>query len=161
MNQEKLHPILKEKLNQIEELPHTADVKYAIQGLNLNEAFEISGYAFSDTHVDIFLVEPIKNRDIIIESEDLFSLLFDFITELIYLLGAKNLIFCLFKNLQIHKESERYRLTTTAWGEELNLEKHDIKTEVKAMTYHQMEIDFASGTENFDDTVEITLVFDI
>lgn len=161
MKRAKLIPYLQEKFDHIEELPHTADVKYRISGSSLTEAFEMVGYAFSNTHVDVLSVEPIIPHEIEVEAEDLESLLFDFMTELIYILGTKYLIFSYLPDLRIDETPKGYKLKVTGWGEEIDSDKHDFKTEVKAMTYHEMSITFVSKSRSFNEPVGIVLVFDI
>ena len=64
----------------------------------------------------------------------------------------------MFSSVFVHKireEGQRFILNATLKGEIFNSEKHEIGTEVKAITYSFMKI------EEKDEKVEITMVFDI
>ncbi|MHA1143198.1 MAG: archease [Candidatus Helarchaeota archaeon] len=161
MKPEDIQSYLDEKFSRIEELPHTADVKYRLFGMNLADAFELAGYVFTDTHADIFSVNPIESIEISVSAEDLGSLLFEFIDELIFILSTKFLLISYFENLTINEKDEGFILHTIAWGEELDPSRHDLRTEVKAMTYHDLSIKFEKDNQSLSGPVCITLLFDI
>ncbi|MHC1590977.1 MAG: archease [Candidatus Helarchaeales archaeon] len=148
-------------MKKIKELPHTADVKYEITGENLKEAFELAGYAFTNTHADILTVIPKHSITLEVSGEDLESLLFEFISELIYVLGTRSLLISLFQDLEITKNDGMYSLRVIAWGEEIDPSRHDLKTEVKGMTYHDMKIESLSEAGMYEGPVRIILLFDI
>ncbi|WP_421077563.1 archease [Methanothermococcus sp. Ax23] len=123
-----------------------ADMGVIARGKTLEEAFEESAKALSNLMVNIGTVEKRIKREIEISSEDLYSLLYDFLTELLIILDSEYLIFSDF-DIKIHKKNrteneneEEYILKCVAYGEELDKEKHEPKEEVKAITYHKMEI---------------------
>lgn len=136
----------------------TADMGVIARGKTLEEAFKESAKALSNLMVNINNIEKKIKREIEISSEDLYSLLYDFLTELLVIMDSEYLIFSDFdiklyknnkekqkktkkneKNKNKNKEEE-YILKCVAYGEKLNKEKHEPKEEVKAITYHKMEI---------------------
>lgn len=150
---------LEEKLKKIEELEHIADVKYLVKGDNLNEAFELCGYCYGMTITNLQEIKQVEKIKFQIESEDLESLLYDFISELIFLFGTRNMIVNNFTNVEILKNEEFFSLNVIGFGEEFDQEKHEIGTEIKAMTYAEMKITFTNS--DFSKPVSIILVFDI
>jgi SHS2 domain-containing protein len=130
------------KINQksgYKELPHTADVYYEAYGPDLNSVFERIGEALFNTMTDIKKIEPKKTREIKVEAEDLESLVFEFIRELLYILDVEEELFSQFK-IKITEFKDKFLLMGTIKGEKLDRVKHISKTEVKAPTYAQMEI---------------------
>ncbi|MEJ2251730.1 MAG: archease [Candidatus Lokiarchaeota archaeon] len=93
--------------------------------------------------------------DIQIEAEDLKALLFDFLSEFLYIFDVKKLIFKTILVQRIEKVNKKYHLVAHLKGEKFDREKHEIGTEVKAITYSYMNI------EKVNDKYQINIVFDI
>lgn len=125
-------------------LPHTADIKIQVEGETLNEVFERAAYALMDTTVDIGRVEPKEEVQIEVTGSDLQELLYNFLEELIVLIDADSMVFSKF-NVNILEGEDGYRLKARVWGERLDLEKHNPKIHIKAITYHEMEIRKVDG----------------
>ncbi len=121
------------------ELPHTADVYLEVYAPTLNEAFEQAGVALFEVMTDISRVDTRLSMSFKIEAEDLYSLLFEYIRELLFLVDTEE---CLFRDfrVEIKSENEKYILNATIAGEKIDFNKHRLKTEIKAPTYAQMEI---------------------
>ena len=93
---------------------------------------------------DISKVKKDESREFEIVSEDLVSLLYDYLEELLFLQDTEFLFFSDFKvNIEkiVDDESsnlENYKLTCFARGEEIDWNVHSPKSEVKAITFHKM-----------------------
>ena len=79
-----------------------------------------------------------------VSGHDLKALLFDLISELLYHKDASGLVFSEIK-VSIKNGKNGYSLSCTAAGERWDRRKHEIRTEVKAATYNQMEIAQSKG----------------
>jgi len=88
---------------------------------------------------DITKVGKENKRTLEIKSENLESLLVNFLSELIYLHEVHNELYREF-DVNIEKE-DLLRLRASMEGEKIDLEKHDMDTEVKAVSYHDINID--------------------
>ncbi|USS41511.1 archease [Thermococcus aggregans] len=121
-----------------EHFEHTADIGIRGYGDTLEEAFEAVAIALFDVMVDVRKVEKKEVREIEVEGEDLYSLLYNFLEELLILHDTEGLVFVDF-DVKIEKTDKGYKLKAKAYGEKLS-EKHEPKEEVKAITYHEMEI---------------------
>jgi len=119
-------------------LEHMTDAFIEVTGNTLNEAFENSGIAVVDTMVDIKLVEKKETRKLELSANDLKSLLYNWLEEIIILTITEGFVPKTF-NVKIIK-NEIYSLSAEIGGEEINFEKHHFKLEIKAPTYHLMEI---------------------
>jgi SHS2 domain-containing protein len=117
----------------------TADVGYKAYGNTLEEAFENAALAMSEVMTDTSKIEPKVERKIQVESEDECALLYDWLSEFLVLLDVDFLVFSKFK-VEIEKKDEGFSLEGTVWGEEFNPEIHESRAEVKAVTYHLMDV---------------------
>ncbi|EDV23546.1 uncharacterized protein TRIADDRAFT_27346, partial [Trichoplax adhaerens] len=88
---------------------------------------------------DLRCVEPIKTQQIEAEGHDLESLLYHFLDEFLFLFSAEP--FFIAKNVKILKfDKENFRITAEGVGEIFDLSRHPQGTEVKAITYSNMQI---------------------
>ena len=122
----------------------TADIGFYAYGDSLEEAYENAGLAMFNVITDISKVKKDESREFEIVSEDLVSLLYDYLEELLFLQDTEFLFFSGFKvNIEkiVDENSsslENYKLTCSAYGEEINWDVHTHKSEVKAITFHKM-----------------------
>jgi SHS2 domain-containing protein len=115
----------------------TADTAFAAYGKDLNELFSNAALAMFEIMINTKKVKPEIKREVEIEAKDLHSLLFGWLNRLLVFYGSENLAFSKF-DVKIDKRN--FSLTSRCFGEKIDPEKHEVKTEVKACTYHKMEI---------------------
>ena len=130
-------------------LDHMTDAVIEAYGSTLEESFEFAGKALCDTMVDIKTVEPKLEVNIQASGHDIHSLLFDWLDKVMLLLVADGIVMSEFK-VKISR-NEGFLLEGIARGEKLNLRRHKYKVEIKAVTYHEMEIkeDSSGATVRF------------
>ncbi len=137
-------------------LDHTADVSVEARGTTLEEAFEQTVYSLMETITpSLSSISPKTERILTIEAEDKEALLFDFLSEFLYIFDVEELIFNKIEIQPITKKKNTYYLKALAKGEKFNKLKHEPGTEVKAITYSFMNI------EQKKNEVRIKIVFDI
>ncbi len=122
----------------------TADVGYKAYGETLEEAFENAALAMFEVITDTSKIEPEIERKIEVESEDEYALLYDWLSEFLFMLDVDYLVFSKFE-VKIEKKEEGFSLKGTAWGEEFDPEIHESRAEVKAVTYHLMDVKQDNG----------------
>ena len=128
---------------------HTADVGIKAWGKTLDEAFENSALAVFEIMTDTSKIEPKVSVDIEVDGYDLENLLYRWIESLLFYYDAELLIFGRFQ-----VKIDGLKLKAKAFGERFDETKHERRTVVKAMTYHEMSI-------KTNGNVEITFVVDI
>jgi len=131
-----------------ETLEHTADILVRCTGRTMEECFESAALALFDQMVDIATVEPKDKYSFVIEAEDIEDRLFLFLSELLYLMDAESAVMGKFS-----VRSEGSELRCEAYGETLDTGKHRPRTEIKAITYHMMDID--------EEGPSVTVLFDV
>lgn len=117
-------------------LDHTADVMIKAHGSTLEECFENAAYALTDQMVDASRVKPEIEMTFQVTGEDPESLLYNFLSEFLYLRDAKHLVFSTFK-VRIEGNS----LSCSAKGETYEARRHGPRHDVKAVTYHMLHVD--------------------
>lgn len=117
----------------------TADIGFKAYGNNMNEAFENAGLAIFNIISDTDGIHPENSRSFEITSEDEVSLLYDYLEELLFYHEVDFMLFSEF-NVEIRQLDEGYNLKATIKGEDINWEKHERKTEIKAITFHMMDV---------------------
>ncbi len=121
----------------------TADIGIIAYGRDLNELFENAALAVFDIMCNVEKVNPKEEREINVEEEDLGDLLVSWLTELLALKDIENILFGKF-DVNIENKNKKYILNAKAYGEKAK-EEHELETEVKAITYHKMEIKKEDG----------------
>ncbi len=125
---------------QYEYLDHTADIKFRAYGKTREEVFENAALAMFNVIIDTEKVSGDTAREICLKSPDLESLLVDWLSELLYLFEVDEIVFRKFRVEKIREEKGEYSITAQALGEKYSLESLPFETEIKAVTYNQLEI---------------------
>lgn len=115
----------------------TADVAFVAYGKNLDELFANSALAMFEVMVNTKQIKPKVKREVKVKGNDLQSLLFNWLNQLLVYVDSKNLAFSEF-NVKVDEKS--LKLKAVCRGEKIDREKHETRTEVKAATYHKMEV---------------------
>ncbi|AUB55828.1 MAG TPA: archease [Methanobacterium subterraneum] len=130
----------KNTLKQFEFFDVTADVGFRAYGQDLNDAFGNAALAMFEVMTDTSQVKPKVIREILVESEDEKALLYDWLSELLFIHDYEGLVFSQFTVTIQQKDPETFNLSAVVWGEEFNQATHEVRDEVKAVTFHLMEI---------------------
>ena len=123
-------------MKKFEYFEATADIGFKAYGKTLNEAFENAGLAIFNIMSDTDGIEPSTEISFEVTSEDDVSLLYDYLEELLFYHEVE---FMLFSEFDV-KIDEGFHLSATIKGEPINWERHERKTEIKAITFHMMEV---------------------
>lgn len=118
-------------------IDHTADVGVKACGDTLAEAFEEAAKAMFDIITDKSEIENVGQYTIELKADDLEQLLVDWLSELLFLNSANNLVFGFFK---IDLDEKNNSLSAKIFGEKYDISKHKVGTEIKAVTYHMLEV---------------------
>lgn len=122
---------------------HKADVGVRGIGKSLEEAFAECGKAMFSVMVELGKVEAKEPVKMEVEAADKEQLLVNFLNELLYLRDVKEMVFSRF-DLYI-TEGAKWVLKGRAFGEKLEKEKHSIKGDVKAASFHQLKVEEGDG----------------
>ena len=121
-------------MKKFEIVDHTADVGLIAYGATREDVFINAATGMFSLITDLDRTNPSHRQEISIVADDFEELLITWLNELLYYFDAENLIFCRFEIVLLNRE----RLEGVAWGETVDLSRHEIKTAIKAATYHQI-----------------------
>ena len=114
---------------------HTADIGLVVYGNDIKQIFSRAATGLFSLITDVEQIKAGIERQIELSSQDMESLLVDWLNELIYIFEVEHM---LFKRFEINSlEDNRIRAVCT--GEKIN-RQHRIYREVKAATYHTLSI---------------------
>ncbi len=116
----------------------TADVAIESRGDTLEELFTASAMATFEVMADTSGIQPEIKKVLHLENSEIDGLLFDWLAELIYLKDSEFMLFGKY-DIKITKNTN-YQLDAEILGEEINQSKHDLRCDVKAITFHLFEV---------------------
>ncbi len=122
----------------IQYLEHATDAFILVTAPSLTDAFTLAGQSVVDITLDKKTIEEKEQRTLKVSGKDLRYLLLNWLEEVNYQLITEGFAIARF-SLDISKNST-YELTSTIYGEPIDLKKHHFKMEIKAPTFHMMEI---------------------
>ncbi|MGC8975377.1 MAG: archease [Thermoprotei archaeon] len=127
-------------------LEHTADAYFEASGKTLEEAFENAGKALFEVMLDTSRVEC-KTRKLVVDGGiDAYNAFYRWLEDLLIIFNVEKLAFTQFKvvfekSLKTLSELNKpLRFLGEVCGENVDPEKHEIRKEVKAVTYSLMKI---------------------
>lgn len=122
-------------------IEHTADLGFKVYGASLEELFAHAAEAFFEAMVALEGVAEATERSIEVEADAPDNLMVSWLSELLYLFDTERLVF---KRFQV-KRIENNRLKANVRGEVLDPARHEIKSGIKAVTYHQLYVKEKDG----------------
>ena len=120
-------------------LTHTTDAYIEAVGFTLEESFGYAATAMFDTMCNIATVSNSLVERIHVEGSDEVSLLYDWLEALLLKFEIEGRVFSVFQ-ARIFRRGSLLVLDADAIGEMYDKKKHGSKVEVKAVTFHRMEI---------------------
>jgi SHS2 domain-containing protein len=115
--------------------PHRADIGVCGEGATLAEAFEQAALALNAVITDIPRIQPQEAVHIECEAPDAELLLVDWLNALIYEMATRHMLFSRFA---VHLEGSR--LNAVAWGEAIDVARHQPAVEVKGASYTALRV---------------------
>ncbi len=118
-------------------IDHTADIGIIAYGNSVEEVFVNAAYGMFSLIADLEKVAEVISHQVIAEAPDQEELLVTWLNELLYLFDAEGLIFSRFEIVNLRAQY----LRAMAHGEKIDPRRHNLKTPVKAATYHQLKLE--------------------
>jgi SHS2 domain-containing protein len=124
---------------------HTADLGLRVRGATLEALLADAGRGLLAMHVaDPASVQPVATRTIEIPASEPAYLLFDWLSELLYMFESEKLLLAEFeieiKHGTTAEEATSVSLRATCRGEIMDPNRHVMDHEVKAITYHALKL---------------------
>lgn len=115
---------------------HTADLGLEARADSLGELFEALGEGLAEQICRRQAVAAREHKSLLVRAENLEDLLHDFLGEL---LGLFHLELFLAREVKVERIDER-AVEAVAGGETYDPARHELDTEIKAVTYHHLKV---------------------
>jgi len=121
-------------------LPHTTDAYVEVHAPSLTGVFEAAAFAMFDIMTDPAVINPEFTDQFDIRAHDEVSLLHDWLEQLLLKFELDGKVYSRFRVKKIQGCNGELRLMAEAKGGIFQRGRHPAKVEVKAVTYHRMEV---------------------
>ena len=119
-------------------LDHATDAIIEVTAKDIKEAFAVAAEAEINLTLDQDKVEEKDKKEFTANGKDLRYLLFSWLEEIPFLLITEGFAI---KRIEFNIEKkDGYKINAIAYGEPLDIHKHNFKVEIKAPTFYDMEI---------------------
>ncbi len=117
-------------------LDHTSDIGFEVRAGTLAGLYENAAFALFDQIADLESVEPARKMQVSVQADAPDDLMHAWLSELLYLFEVKSMVFRSFRVEAVSRTS----LSAVASGEPFNPDRHAVKSIVKAVTRHMLEV---------------------
>lgn len=117
-------------------IDHTADLGLRVSEASAEALFETAAAAMFDQIVDSGTLTGQESREVTVSGSDRADLMVNWLRELLYMWTGEAI---LVKRVQVRRLSE-HRLTASIAFARYDAARHEILTEIKAVTYHQIQV---------------------
>ena len=115
-----------------------ADIAFEAYGKDLNELFENAALAIFELSADLDTVDASKKVEFELENNKLDNLLYDFLSEILFLKDSKYMVFK--HGHVIIEEGKKNKLKAVLEGDKINPEVQSLENDIKAITMHMFEL---------------------
>jgi SHS2 domain-containing protein len=126
-------------------LDHTADIAVDVESTTLNELFTGAAIAWRESICDDLSEKHDQKKKIELSEQSLEILLVSFLNELNFIFQSESWMMGSVNSINIFKKDSVWHLRATIFGGVFNRRELKLKAEIKAVTYHQMEIKEING----------------
>lgn len=114
---------------------HMADIGVRGRGETLAQAFEQVAIAMTAVVTEPERIQPLQAIDVSCDAPDQELLLVDWLNALVYEMATRKMLFSRFDvTLQAQQ------LTARAWGEKIDIARHEPTVEIKGATYTELKV---------------------
>jgi SHS2 domain-containing protein len=118
-------------------LEHPSDLGIESHGVTMGEAFRNAALGLMSVITGSSNIEPSEHHSISLQAHDRENLLVRWLTEILFLYDAEKFLTADVKFKALSDTS----LDATVFGQQYDASKHELKLDVKAVTYHQLSIE--------------------
>lgn len=120
-----------------------ADVAFTAEADTLHELLETCGEATFAVMTDPKKIRPVDRHSVTVQADALEDLLFDWLSELIFLKDTEEFVAGRFRVRC--PQTPPFHMQALVEGEPIDRRRHDLRVDVKAATYHEMDIHQENG----------------
>lgn len=114
---------------------HMADIGVRGRGKTLAQAFEQVAIAMTAVVTEPERIQPLQAIDVSCDAPDQELLLVDWLNALVYEMATRKMLFSRFE-----VTVQEQQLTARAWGEKIDIARHEPTVEIKGATYTELKV---------------------
>jgi len=114
---------------------HMADIGVRGRGETLAQAFEQVAIAMTAVVTEPERIQPLQAIDVSCDAPDQELLLVDWLNALVYEMATRKMLFSRFE-----VTVQEQQLTARAWGEKIDIARHEPTVEIKGATYTELKV---------------------
>jgi SHS2 domain-containing protein len=122
-------------MSEFQLLEHTSDIGLLARGANRNDALVAASHGLVSILADPAGFKPLEERFLKATGPDEAAQIVNWLNEILFFFDTEALVFVEF-DIELWTANE---LIGRARGERFDVDRHEIRTTVKAATYHQFE----------------------
>ena len=138
----------------IREIDHTGDIGLRVTAPSLDALFARAAWGTFWVLTDVETVEPRESQTVTVDAADREALMVRWLSELNFLHTTQHRLFCDF-DVALSTADDGIALEATCRGEPTDPARHTVYTEIKAVTFHGMEV------EETEDGWTVQVIFDM
>ncbi len=121
---------------------HPADIQVHAVGDTLEQAIREAVLAMMTTMTSAENIRSETSRETTLSAPDLEILVVNYLSEYLYYFDAERLLFADVKisPIQYNEKTGEYTISSISYGENFDPQRHEMKTEIKAVTYSFLEV---------------------
>jgi len=124
----------------LQEIDHTGDVGLRVRADTLPQLFERAATGTFHVLTDRSDVRPDEATSLTVRGRDREALLLRWLSELNYRHTVDRRLYVDFAVSSLRADDDEWLLEATVWGEPIDPDRHVVYTEIKAVTFHGLEI---------------------
>ncbi len=126
-------------------IDHTADIAFEVSADNYKDLIIASADAWKEAVVKSVNMYSNETKRISLEESSVEEILVGLLSEFNYLLYTRKWVFEKIKDIEVDNKNNLWNVTVEVSGAKFDIQKHSFKTEVKAVTFHQMDVKYIDG----------------
>jgi len=139
----------------LREIDHTGDVGLRVRADTLSQLFERAAAGAFHVLTDLSDVAPAESTALTVRGRDRAALLLRWLSELNYRHTVDRRLYTDFAVSSVTETGDEWVLEATVRGEPIDPDRHVVYTEIKAVTFHGLEI------QETNDGWEAQVIFDM
>jgi SHS2 domain-containing protein len=132
-------------MGQFNFVDHTADVAIEVKATSFKDLLQTAAKALLNLVLGEINYSSVTSKELEYHAQSLEELLIEFLNELNFLILVKSWVFKSMVIYELKREDNFFNLKMKIIGSKLNVKAYTIKTEIKAATFHNLEIQKISG----------------
>jgi SHS2 domain-containing protein len=141
-------------VKRFEYFEHTADTRMRAYGKTFDEALGNLVLAVYNVIVDTSTVQPVELKELVVESQSQESLVYDVITELLFLQDTEGFLGSVVEEVVVEQIPSGWRASIHLMGD-THTDDYDVFGQIKSATYSEMIIHDENGNVFIQAVVDI------